>query len=83
MPEADAERGSRLIRAGGLETELSQLAGGPYRAPELIEAMRQDKKVRAGRLPLILATGLGKAFIHENADLDDVAAFLSEELQTR
>ena len=83
MSREEADRGCGLIRAGGLETDLGRLAGGPYRTTDLIEAMRQDKKVRAGRLPLILATGLGKAFIHENADLDDVAAFLSEELQTR
>jgi 3-dehydroquinate synthase len=83
MSREEADRGCGLIRAGGLETDLGRLAGGPYRTTDLIEAMRQDKKVRAGRLPLILATGLGKAFIHEDADLDDVAAFLSKELQTR
>ncbi len=83
MPEAEARRGTALIGAAGLQTDLSRLAGGPYRAADLVDAMRQDKKVRAGRLPLILASGLGKAFIYQDADLNDVAAFLSEELQTR
>ena len=43
--------------------------------------MQQDKKARAGRVPLILAKGLGKSFIYPDADLSDVQAFLQEELQ--
>ena len=41
----------------------------------------KDKKVRAGQVPLILARGLGESFIYPNADLQDVQAFLQEELQ--
>lgn len=77
----DAEKAVRLIADSGLETELSQLPGGPYPAAALVDAMRQDKKVRAGRVPLILARGLGESFIYPDADLQDVQAFLQEELQ--
>lgn len=80
--DADAvKRGTDILARCGLQTEVSRLVGGPYEVDELIDAMRQDKKVRAGRVPLILARGIGKAFIHPDANLDDVAAFLSEELQ--
>ncbi|MEM8617369.1 MAG: 3-dehydroquinate synthase [Pseudomonadota bacterium] len=77
----DAERACAVLRQGGLQPNLGHLSGGPYEAPKLADAMRQDKKVRAGRVPLILARGIGKAFIHPNADLADVSAFLGEELQ--
>jgi 3-dehydroquinate synthase len=80
MNGQDAERGCRVLAASGLQTELSKLDGGPYEAGDLAEAMKQDKKVRNGRVPLILARGLGKAFIYPEADLADVKLFLQEEL---
>lgn len=81
MPTEDAEKAVRLIAKSGLETDLASLAGGPYHADVLVEAMQQDKKARAGRVPLILARGLGESFIYPDADLHDVQAFLQEELQ--
>ena len=81
MTGQDAERGCRILAVSGLETELSKLGGGPYEAAFLANAMKQDKKVRNGRVPLILARGLGKAFIYPEADLKDVEAFLSQELK--
>ena len=81
MEAKEADKATDILARCGLQTELSRLIGGPYEVDELIDAMRQDKKVRAGRVPLILARGIGKAFIQTDANLDDVAAFLSEELQ--
>lgn len=81
MSAADAERAAGLIADSGLQTNLAALSGGPYQAEALVEAMRQDKKARAGEVPLILAKGLGESFIYPNADLQDVRAFLTEELQ--
>ena len=81
MSQEDADFAAGLIAQSGLETRLSALPGGPYPAEALVEAMRQDKKVRAGQVPLILARGLGESFIYPNADLQDVQAFLQEELQ--
>ena len=46
-----------------------------------VMAMKQDKKARSGRVPLILAKALGEAFIYNDADLKDVESFLQEELQ--
>ena len=81
MTGQDAERASHLLESAGLATHLKRLPGGPYPADTLIEAMKQDKKARAGRVPLILARGLGRAFIQPDADLSDVRDFLNEELQ--
>ncbi|MEO0754711.1 MAG: 3-dehydroquinate synthase, partial [Pseudomonadota bacterium] len=55
---------------------IPALAGGPYPAARLLDHMRQDKKARGGRVPLILTRGIGRAFIHTDADLADVGAFL-------
>lgn len=81
MAVEDAEQAANLIAASGLTSNVAELAGGPYKAAALVAAMQQDKKVRAGRVPLILAKGLGEAFIYPDADLTDVQAFLQEELQ--
>ncbi len=79
MGGADAERATRAIAASGLRTEIGALEGGPYRASALVDYMRQDKKARGQSVPLILAHGLGEAFIHVEADLADVRTFLEEE----
>jgi 3-dehydroquinate synthase len=42
--------------------------------------MQQDKKARGGRVPLILARGIGAAYIHPDADLASIEAFLTREL---
>ena len=81
MSSDEAERGVGLIAQSGLETRLAHVPGGPYAAAPLVAAMQQDKKARAGKVPLILAKGLGKSFIYPDADLSDVQAFLQEELQ--
>lgn len=79
MERQDVERAIRVLKEGGLTTDMRDLDGGPYRAPALADRMTQDKKARAGRVPLILARGIGQSFVHPNADLDDVRAFLEEE----
>jgi 3-dehydroquinate synthase len=78
--KAQADRAEKLLIAAGMITKLATMPGGPYDALGLTEAMKQDKKVRAGRVPLILARGIGKSFIHPDADLSDVQSFLAEEL---
>lgn len=79
MPDEEVARATSAIERAGLATQINRLNGGPYRANELVGFMQQDKKARAGIVPLILARGIGKSFIHPNADLADVRAFLIEE----
>ena len=79
MEQIDAARASATIAKAGLITQIPALNGGPYRASELVAYMRHDKKARGDHVPLILARGLGQAFIHPNADLGDVQAFLQSE----
>lgn len=76
----DSGRAEAALQAAGLTTRLPDLAGGPYTPALLADRMTQDKKARGGRVPLILARGIGQSFIHPDADLDDVRQFLEEEM---
>lgn len=80
MPAEETQRGVDAIGAAGLTASVAALQGGPYRGEDLVDFMRQDKKARGDRVPLVLARGIGKSFIHPNADLSDVQAFLEEEI---
>lgn len=80
MSSGDAQRAEDLLEKAGLLTQLTRVPGGPYTSSALVEAMKQDKKGRAGKIPLILARGLGQAFVLPDADLGDVGEFLEGEL---
>jgi 3-dehydroquinate synthase len=78
-PRKDAERVVRHLDAVGLPTSLAQVPGGAGTVDELLDAMAQDKKVRAGTLTFILARGIGRCFIARDADRDAVRGFLAGE----
>jgi 3-dehydroquinate synthase len=46
----------------------------------LVAHMMHDKKMASGTLGFILARGIGSAFVNRDVRLDDVAAFLDDEL---
>ncbi|HZT89685.1 MAG TPA: 3-dehydroquinate synthase [Stellaceae bacterium] len=74
----DAMRVRRHLEAAGLPTRLAAigLAGTP---PErLLAHMGKDKKVREGRITLILPRAIGDAFEMRDAPLDALRAFLAE-----
>lgn len=76
-PLQEAERVKAHLRAAGLPAgleDLPMLAG--VAAERLAELMRQDKKVKAGKLTLILVRRIGQAFIAEDAPLDQITDFL-------
>ncbi|HEX8664012.1 MAG TPA: 3-dehydroquinate synthase [Beijerinckiaceae bacterium] len=79
-PGQDASRVSGHIGAIGLPTRLADVPGGCGDADSLLDAMRQDKKVKDGALTFILARGIGQSFIARGVEPSDVRAFLTEEL---
>lgn len=79
-PGADASRVASVVRASGLPSDLGGRDRGRFTAPRLTELMQQDKKARGGRVPLILARGIGAAYIHPDADLASIERFLAREL---
>lgn len=79
-PPADARRVTDVIRASGLPADLGGRDRARFTAPRLTELMQQDKKARGGRVPLILARAIGASYIHPDADLASIEAFLAREL---
>ena len=77
---ADAQRASAVLEKAGLPARIADLPGGPYKAASLTARMGSDKKNAGAGLTLILARGIGKAFIAKGEDPADVEAFLSGEL---
>ncbi len=76
----DAARVAAHLKACGLPTRLRDVPGGTGDADALLDAMAQDKKVKAGRLTFILARGPGESFIADDVPAEAVRAFLEAEL---
>ena len=79
-PPADAERVAGHLAEAGLPTRLAEVPGGVGDADSLLDAMRQDKKVKAGALTFILARGIGRCFVAPGIEADAVRGFLQAEL---
>ena len=73
---ADAERVAAHLAAAGLPTRLSD-PGIEAEASRLVAHMAHDKKASGGRLPFILARGIGKAFVDDTVEIDEVERFLA------
>ncbi len=76
-PPEDAARVEALLGALGLPVTPPNL---PFDPDQLLALMAQDKKAEAGRLTLILARGIGRAFVQKGADPAPVRALLTEAL---
>jgi 3-dehydroquinate synthase len=74
-PAADAERVRAHLASVDLPHSLAS-AGVNSDGATLSAHMAHDKKVRGGKLPLILTRGVGQSFVTDEYGLDKVAAFL-------
>lgn len=79
MPRASAEHVAQHIGAVGLPASLAALDLSCDGAA-LVRHMLHDKKMDAGTLPFLLMKGIGQTYLDKQVSLDDVAAFLDEEL---
>ena len=77
---ADAERVADHFAAVGIPSELGKL-GLNVDGNGLVAHMLHDKKMDAGTLPFVLLRSLGEAFLVRDVALDDVAAFLDQQLK--
>ena len=77
-PTEDAARVAAHLRAAALPASLAD-AGVTASGEMLVAHMAHDKKMAGGRLPFLLARGIGKSFLAKDVDLKDVAAFLDRE----
>ena len=78
---ADAARVSAHLDAAGFITDLRKLPGAPFAPERLAALMKQDKKAVAAAPTLILARGIGQAFVQNQADEIRLLAFLEEQTQ--
>lgn len=74
-PRSDADRVTAHVAACGLPTRLAE-AGLHAGATALVKRMAGDKKNSSGRIALILARGIGRAFFEPNVDRRRLADFL-------
>jgi 3-dehydroquinate synthase len=69
-PPDDAARVRAHLAAAGLPVSV------PADAARLVARMKRDKKAEDGRLPFILARGIGKAYVERGVAPAEVEAFL-------
>jgi 3-dehydroquinate synthase len=71
----DAVRVGAHWQESGLPDGLES-AGITANGAALVEHMRHDKKASGGRIPFLLAHGIGQTYLDKNVDLTEVEAFL-------
>ncbi len=78
---ADApDRIRRHLKSVGLPTGASDIGAPAGTAREVLAFMRQDKKVRDGRITLVLAHGIGRAFVTADVAPSALEALLARAL---
>ncbi|MBV9840190.1 MAG: 3-dehydroquinate synthase [Sphingomonadaceae bacterium] len=77
-PAGDAARAAAHLDAAGLPTTLAA-AHADVPGAKLVAHMAHDKKMAGGKLPFLLARGIGETFVAKDVALADVAAFLDGE----
>lgn len=78
--ESEADLVAAAVESAGLPHALSTL-GLDCDGGTLAAHMRHDKKMDAGTLPFVLLEAVGRAVLVRDVSLDDVAAFLDEQLR--
>jgi 3-dehydroquinate synthase len=73
----DALRVRRHLEACGLPTRLAGIGLTGIPADRLLDHMSKDKKVRDGRITLILPRRIGDAFVMKDAPIDPLRDFLA------
>ena len=76
----DGRRVEAHLREVGLPTTMDAIPGGLPPAEKLMDAIAQDKKVKAGKLTFILTRGVGQSFVADDVPQSEVVSFLREKL---
>jgi 3-dehydroquinate synthase len=79
--EKDTARIINHLKTVGLPTKLSDLSMEIPTSDVLMNLIAQDKKVKRGKLTFILAKGIGKSFVANDVNPDDVKEFLDQVLK--
>jgi len=73
----DAYRVRRHLAAAGLPTTLAEIELSADAADRLLGHMSKDKKVRDGRITLILPRRIGEAFVMRDASAESLRTYLA------
>jgi 3-dehydroquinate synthase len=73
-----AERVEAHLREVGLPTRMDEIPGELPPTDVLMDAIAQDKKVKAGQLTFILTRGLGQSFVADDVPASEVQRFIEE-----
>ena len=76
----DAQRVKNLFEKFNLPTSLDNFKNLSLSSKKMIERFRFDKKNKQNQLTFILNKGIGKSFIYNNIDIQDLTKFLDKEL---
>lgn len=79
IPMASADHIATHFSDVGMRSGLAEL-NLACSGKALVGHMLHDKKMDAGTLPFVLMKGIGAAYLDRDVSLDDVAAFLDQEL---
>jgi 3-dehydroquinate synthase len=79
--DEDAARVAAHLRAVGLPDGLAA-AGATASGEALVAHMAYDKKMAGGKLPFLLAHGIGQTYLDKNVELAAVAAFLDADISS-
>ncbi len=77
VAEAEGERVRRHFAATGLPTRLADIGLAGVPAERLLAHMGKDKKVRDGKITLILPRRIGEAFVMKDAPAETLRDFLA------
>ena len=80
--QEDPVRVRAHLRDMGMKTDLAEIPGELPGPDALIALMAQDKKVRDGRLRMILARGIGSAFVADDVPREALHRVLSDAFAT-
>lgn len=79
-PAEDLARMRAHLAGADLPVDPPGANASQARRDGLVERMRRDKKAEAGHIVLVLARGIGRAFIHRDVEEETLAALLDEAL---
>lgn len=75
-PPADVDLLEKHLARAGLPVTPADITGAPFATADLMTAMAQDKKVDDGVMTLVLAHGLGAAFLSQDVASETLLDFL-------
>ena len=78
-PASDADRVEQHLAHVGLPGRIADIPGSLPTPEELLQLMAQDKKVKGGKLALVLVRGIGEAFVERDVPMARLSAFLKRE----